>query len=648
MKISKNIEEKITMEMVLNKYNISTKDGNIECIYNSDHKNMKINKNYFSCTDCKKSGNIITFVSKIKNIGFEDSIRKINEDFNLNLDLTELTKLGIFEYNNSYLIRREDNKKESYITKPLTNFIIEMKSELKISDNSETHAIIKTNDNKKFKIYFTPKNLTSKNNFKASIKQFHSNLSFYGSDNELEFLINYIYKQKYDIIDGAKHEGIIKNNEQYLYVSEKSDLNKNNEKENKMLTLKAYKGIETTLLDKDIISDDELNSILNSLFEWNIDKKVLPTIGFVFSCFIKSHLSELKYKFPHLILNGERGGGKSCVCEDIINEIFSVTVATNASNISPFSFNKYLSSNNCVPFILEEYKPYSLNESILKLISNTMRSLYDGFVVRKGRQDLSVHEYKLIAPLIVVGEASINEPAIKERIIDILFTKTTHTKQGKYVMDSLKKQSKVLQKLGKTMLLESLSINLDDLQKEYDITYEKYEKYDLPSRVHNNITCITLGIVQLLKLCKKRNIKNPINKSLDEIIKIIAESQIEYLLDDGNNTKTAIDNTIDILDRMILLENSDYKFINNNTELALNINNFYDRYTKYIKDHGIKTEHLELKEFIKQLKQSKYYITYKPVKFDKAKKSHVLNYKILLEFTDLNNIVPSSNIEIDF
>ena len=54
---------------------------------------------------------------------------------------------------------------------------------------------------------------------------------------------------------------------------------------------------------------------------------------------------------------------------------------------------------------------------------NHFRDSYDGHEGVRGRADLSVVTYDLSAPLIVAGEESADEAAIRERSIELLFSK---------------------------------------------------------------------------------------------------------------------------------------------------------------------------------------------------------------------------------
>jgi len=65
-----------------------------------------------------------------------------------------------------------------------------------------------------------------------------------------------------------------------------------------------------------------------------------------------------------------------------------------------------------------------------KTFFETIRESYNGEVESKGHQDQTVQDYKLDAPIVLAGEWSINQPAIKERIILVRFNDVVKKKQA--------------------------------------------------------------------------------------------------------------------------------------------------------------------------------------------------------------------------
>lgn len=82
----------LKMQDVLDKYNIKTIKGKFCCPFHNDRTpSAKAYDNSFFCFACNKGGDVIQFVQDYFNISFIDAIKKINKDFNLNLQNTKMS-----------------------------------------------------------------------------------------------------------------------------------------------------------------------------------------------------------------------------------------------------------------------------------------------------------------------------------------------------------------------------------------------------------------------------------------------------------------------------------------------------------------------------------------------------------------------------
>lgn len=98
----------ITMEDVLNKYNIKYRHFMYHCPFHKDHNaSAKMYNNSFYCFSCNKTGDVIQFVQYLFNLSFKEAMEKINQDFNLGLDSN--TKI---DYNKIKQRENEKNKKK--------------------------------------------------------------------------------------------------------------------------------------------------------------------------------------------------------------------------------------------------------------------------------------------------------------------------------------------------------------------------------------------------------------------------------------------------------------------------------------------------------------------------------------------------------
>lgn len=80
------IKDRLSMRDVLNRYGFKQQKGFICCPFHSEKTpSMKIHEKYFYCFGCGEQGDVITFIQKLFNLSFADTIKKLDADFNLGL-----------------------------------------------------------------------------------------------------------------------------------------------------------------------------------------------------------------------------------------------------------------------------------------------------------------------------------------------------------------------------------------------------------------------------------------------------------------------------------------------------------------------------------------------------------------------------------
>ena len=91
-------------------------------------------------------------------------------------------------------------------------------------------------------------------------------------------------------------------------------------------------------------------------------------------------------------------------------------------------------------------------------------------------------------------------------------------------------------------------------------------------------------------------------------------------------------------ERMGLDFGLDWKTLEYDTQIAINIKRCYDRFTKYRRDCAISGECLEYRQFTKQLRGSDLFLDYKPVGFENGlARAFVLDYTALRARCDIDN-----------
>lgn len=113
----------LDMKDILNKYGIKQKGYMFHCPLHGVDKNpsAKIYKKTYYCFCCGNNGDLIDFVSKYFNLNFQESMEKINFDFNLGLKTRgRINKKRLFELQKEQEIKKKQEEyKKQIITKKL-------------------------------------------------------------------------------------------------------------------------------------------------------------------------------------------------------------------------------------------------------------------------------------------------------------------------------------------------------------------------------------------------------------------------------------------------------------------------------------------------------------------------------------------------
>lgn len=232
-----------------------------------------------------------------------------------------------------------------------------------------------------------------------------------------------------------------------------------------------------------------------------------------------------------------------------------------------------------------------------------------------------MNEYKVITPIVLLGEMAIEESAGLERSIMVYFSKYKSQTNGREEsFNYLKKNQQITKKLGRALLHEALNIDAEVLLERYTDLESKYSS--LPGRIRNNVVNCMLGILLIKDVYdrKRTNFQYYTGYKIDDVFEAIVSNTIETIFEGNTGVKGIIEKDIEILNDMIetgeLVKGIDYQMLNSKTELAINVKMFYPKLLKYINSHNLKDiDKLSQNEFTKQLKLKEYYKDYKAIRF---------------------------------
>ena len=243
---------------------------------------------------------------------------------------------------------------------------------------------------------------------------------FLGSDNEVLGLSHYIMKRVPIIKKGSKVIGLVND----LWVLTDRNFDKNGELSTPQI-IPSEKGAEAfhNKIEYPVIPKQEMDDMISQFYSLIMKINRIETIApFVFWSFVaplKARILGTKTLdgFPHLFVHGNQGGGKTSTAMMMmklygynISGVFSCTM-------NPFPMLKLMTATNGTPIVLDEFKKSDLTQFQVDQIHRMMRRSYSNEIESKGKADQTTIDYQLSAPMIVMGEWDIAQPAIRERII---------------------------------------------------------------------------------------------------------------------------------------------------------------------------------------------------------------------------------------
>lgn len=263
---------------------------------------------------------------------------------------------------------------------------------------------------------------------------------------------------------------------------------------------------------------------------------------------------DLNGSFPLMFMHGGKGSGKSSTAKLFMKLNGYKDTKPFMCDMKPFPMLKLLSSTNAIPVFLDEFKASDMREGAEDNLLRYMRKAYDGEIEEKGQQDLSVQDFTLKAPMVVIGEWSISQPAIKERIIFPRFSDKIKTdKKMQTAFESLR--SLPLEGFMPKYVQFVLG---QDIRWRYSVAsrYVKTHLSGLPvaPRVIHNLSVLVMGIKLFRDYGKYWKVSVP-----DIDLKAVLDAQLRAIT--GTNVgqvKSAVDQLIEGLAIMAQLSKDDF------------------------------------------------------------------------------------------
>ena len=522
--------------------------------------------------------------------------------------------IPVFEGNNCYWKRLKDDGKQS-----ISNFTIQPITIVDNGESTEMQTIIVCNRNFKVQRTFTLNDFLSVQKFKSALNHFA--LTFIGKDTDLEHIKSIITYKKFNLKSGVNCTGFHEINNTWYFVTGDKCIDEKGNINSDIVISKHLKEIDTNVLDMNPLTKDELLELGPRLFKFNELKITSVIISYCCAIWAKEILWKNDIRFPHLLLIGEAGSGKYNTYDYIISSILNMTTgAIGATGLTKFSVDKMMSSSNTIPFVIEEYKPFSIGPTKVNLISGVLRESYDHTTSTRGNKDRKLERLTYSSPLILIGEVGTDETASKERSLLALFSKkNVEVPEYKNNFKYLLKNNNILNKLGRSIFNEILKLDKTQIYEEIEALEQFIDQNISLNRVKESVNIAFWGLSILEKVFANLglNMESIIGFNKKELYNAINIATYEDLLDSAQSSKSVIDVTLESFNTLAvtgkLVKGFHYSVINNGAELAIYMATTYPIFNE--NKINLQTEFISsVNQFNKQLRAMPYYITSKSVK----------------------------------
>jgi len=442
----------------------------------------------------------------------------------------------------------------------------------------------------------------------------HQDCTFVGSDNDLQALCSHIsFKTPVRKI-GTHIIGIIDN----IWVVDNMNITANGIND-KLDIIPFEKGADAFYkkIHYDVLDQNDYKNMVEAFFQnitrINQSEVIYPMLGWFFASPLKELISDKLDGFPILFAHGGQGSGKTTTGRVFLRLAGYNDTKPNSCTMRPFPMLKLLSSTNAIPVLLDEFKVSDMSSEQLENLMRFMRKSYFGEVESKGRADQTVEDYRLCAPLIIMGEWNISQPALKERFIMVRFTdvvKKTPSMQQAYE----KIKSINIEAFMPYYVQFCLGQNIYDIiAYASGIVDTHFSSIDIAPRIKSNLTAMVVGLLLYQKFASHYKINIDVvdyGRLLDSQLANITDSKAGFV-------RSAVDQLIEELGVMAMngniLEGCDYKHLtveNKIKALAINFNKVLPRFKEYARRTQYEGDYLDKSSYYSLFKETPYVINH--------------------------------------
>jgi hypothetical protein len=327
-------------------------------------------------------------------------------------------------------------------------------------------------------------------------------------------------------------------------------------------------------------------------------------IGWFFSTPFKPYIHTRLNHFPILNVWGTMGAGKTSLLR-LFWKLFGVDSELLACTDTEFSLLSLLSATSSIPLVFDEFKPYDMKPDQVRRFERVLRRVYDGDTEHRGRPDLRLITYRLMAPVAVAGEVSVaRQPAMRKRIIPVSPSKTW--------LPDHEEARQAYWELIKLPLHAFASLFIEwSLRQDFATSWTNAEnalsecmKRDVPERIRDGLRVISFGLRQYEQFGMEYGL--PVPEQID--LGAICEGIVSQLVNANGVARVGLDALLEHLASMAemgrLIDGKHYHVDTGQDHLAFRLDSCLAEYRRYAKDTASDDEVLSKEAYLRQLREN--------------------------------------------
>jgi hypothetical protein len=298
--------------------------------------------------------------------------------------------------------------------------------------------------------------------------------------------------------------------------------------------------------------------------------------------------AELGY-FPFFCMWGTQGSGKTSIIRDIFWPMVGVVGEPFSCTDTKFMLIKNMSTTSSIVMVYDEYRALAARQK--DNFHELLRKGYGGGEEGRGRQDLRSVKFRILSPVVVIGESLPNDAALMERMVCASPMKHGLTKEGARAFRELCNEP--LYQLGGHLHRWCLTVDVPEMiaraRAQMQAKLLPLLANPMPPRLQANMLVVVLGNMLHEMWCEHLGVKMErpsLSEAFPKMVSVLTDTE------DGGGVKDAFDRFLEACSQYAhtgtLEENVHYASVDG--KLCLHLESCYQEYLVQRRKAGLEDE----------------------------------------------------------